>query len=315
MQDAKIKVSHSELMSFDKCEFNWDLSYRQGWMKREKKSNLAIGTIYHECLNIHYKNLGQDTVSLVKDYLLRVTREWREEIHGTDLNNLQIGGRLAIRFIEDWAGYADREYEIVDTEKYVEVELKTPKGRSYTLCGIIDGLFLHKESWKLWVVERKTVGQGKFWSDIEIIMDAQTPTYTAALREMGLDVFGILYDMANTYQYAKPQEQPIEKFFQRKKTYRTPVELDGFLTEMGRQVDDMIDKRENPEWIPRRSLKRDCAGCFFQEPCLLSLKGVDIEPILEVDFMPRRKTEYGAPIENQNTPNPTGFGGSFQSDV
>lgn len=312
MQAPLIKTSHSEIMSFDRCQFAHDLSYRQQWQKKEKKANLAIGTIYHECLAIHYSNPGQDTVALIKDYLKLCVQQWKEEVHGTDLNNLNIAGRLAIRFVEDFAAYADRDWDIVDVEKYVEVDIKTPKGRPYTLCGVIDRLAIHKENRKLWVVEGKTVGQGKFWSDIEILMDAQTPTYAAALREMGLDVFGIVYDMANTYQYAKPQEQPIEKFFQRKKTYRTPTELDNFLIETGRQVDIMIEAKENPDFIPRRSLKRDCAGCFFQEPCLLSMKGVDIAPILEVDYMRR---ERGSADKNYETASSPSFGGSSQPGI
>jgi len=99
------------------------------------------------------------------------------------------------------------------------------------------------------------------------------------MREhLGIDIFGLMYNMINTYDYKNPPSS--DKLFLRKRTYRTPQELDSIMHEIGATVDDMIENQDNPI----RNLNRDCSWCEFQDPCLMSMKGMDIEPLMEDVF-------------------------------
>lgn len=123
-------------------------------------------------------------------------------------------------------------------------------------------------------------------------MDPQLPAYAMVMREkLGIDIFGLMYNMLNTYDYKSPP--PPEKLFLRKRTYRTPEELDSVLKEIGATVDDMIDNAENPI----RNLTRDCSWCEFQDPCLMSMKGMDIQPLMEDVFEQKGPRPDAARIE------------------
>jgi hypothetical protein len=135
-------------------------------------------------------------------------------------------------------------------------------------------------------------------------MDSQMPMYCAALRATGRDVFGIIINMVNTYDYKKPQEQTPDKLFRREKTYRTAHELDSVLFHVGLSVERKWEAQTNPNWTPIRSLNKDCDRCAFQEPCLFEIKGIDAAPIL--------RAKYAKKEHHQTTNDPVSGGGTLR---
>lgn len=273
-----IRVSHSQINEWDRCRFSYFLSYREKWRPKQKAYPLTLGSTVHTLLEDYYRGVMEDNRNLLERHRNKV-QELSGSVADTDeLQALSHAGSLVERYITDFAFYEDAGYEVVDVEKHYVVELTTPQGNPYEFELYFDLMLLHKQSQRLWIVDHKTHKSNPL-NPTQIMMDRQLPSYALVMRElMGVDVFGMIYNMLNTYDYKKPP--PPEKLFKREKTYRTPEELNSIMKEIGYAVDDILENRDNP----RRSLTRDCSWCKFQEPCLMGMKGMNMKSILEENF-------------------------------
>lgn len=270
-------VSYSQVSTFDRCELAWDLSYRKGWKTTKTFQKMELGSMTGKLLNELYRTKEEDSI-------LPLINSWLEgPTDGFILPNIATATWLAKRYFHDVM--PSQAFRVIGIEKHFEVLLTTPLGRKYILQGFID-LLVENLDGSIWVWEHKTTG--RFWSPIQAQMDPQLPTYAAGLRELGIDVVGIVVNQLNNYNYAKKEQVTPDKLFKQEHTYRTPVELDNFLVNVGRKVDRMIDLGPFPE----RSLRRECDRCQFQEPCLMQMKGLKIEDILAVGF--RQKSTFAA---------------------
>lgn len=293
MEDT-IRVSHSKLQQWRRCRFAWNLSYVGKWEPIKTAYPLKLGSLIHELLEDYYRGVMDGE----RDSIQRLSNTVQEKSQSLEdqesLQALSQGSELVRRYIEEFAIYEDVEFLPVDVEKHYVVELETPKGRKYEFELYFDLLLMHKESRKLWMVDHKTHKSRPF-SDIDIMMDPQLPAYAMVMREkLGIDIFGLVYNQINTYDYKNPA--PADKLFSRKKTYRTPEELDTSVAEIGAVVDDMIENQDNPY----RNLTRDCSWCKFQEPCLMDMKGMDMTPILETSFQ-QKKERPVEPLESEES--------------
>lgn len=258
-------VSHSQLTTLDRCSFAWDISYVKGWRPKERKRSLETGSMIHELLAVWYREQDERCVD-------EAIEKWLETAN-TETFALQSAAHaawLVKEYIQKFAPSHDR-FEIISVEEHFEIPLVTPKGREYHLQGYTD--LVTRQEGQIWLWDHKS--GAKFWNPTEVMMDSQMPLYAAAMRAQGRDVFGIVINMLNTYDYKDKSKATPDKLFRRELTYRTPEELNAILLNAGMMVDEIID---GPEI--RRSLRKDCSFCQFQEPCLLSLKGLPIEDIL-----------------------------------
>lgn len=286
-----LTVSHSKLSKWRRCRFAWNLSYVENWKPKVTAYPLRLGSEVHAFLEDYYRGViegEQDAIARLENFTrVRLANSSADD----DLQIIANASALVKRYIVEFALFEDQGFIPVDVEKHYTVELETPKGRPYNFELYFDLLLLHQESGRLWMVDHKT-HKSRPYSDTDIMMDPQLPAYAMVMREkLGIDIFGLMYNMLNTYDYKSPP--PPEKLFLRKRTYRTPEELDSVLKEIGATVDDMIDNAENPI----RNLTRDCSWCEFQDPCLMSMKGMDIQPLMEDVFEQKGPRPDAARIE------------------
>jgi hypothetical protein len=87
--------------------------------------------------------------------------------------------------------------------------------------------------------------------------------------------------------------------FKRMPSYRNPHELEKIVEEMGLTVDQMVATQQTN--IRRRSLKRDCSMCQHQELCLIDLKGLPIDGVIEArykdkDFFSKQDLDINAAL-------------------
>jgi hypothetical protein len=288
-----IRVSNSQLGQFDRCHFAWHLGYEQGWAAKEVAQPLALGSFVHELLAIYYRN--KDNVD--PDEFINLASENYLMEAGSNLQKLEIvqrGLTIVKRYIP-YAKQQDKHWNVIDVEKRFEIPLVTPMGVEYVLEGIIDLLYATGNG-NLWLVDHKTVGHGKFWSDIEILMEPQMPTYAAGLRELGMPIFGITYNMLNTYEYKNKIPLP-DQVFKRLNTHKTDQELANHLINMGNTVDEMVAVSSGN--VRKRSMKRECSYCQFQDPCLAAVKGIDPLPLLEANFKNKKELQLEAVSSQQ----------------
>ncbi len=109
--------------------------------------------------------------------------------------------------------------------------------------------------------ERLTVEDSGFGNQISLLQIDKLHCNCAALKSQGVEIYGIIFDLINTYEYKKPPE--LDKLFSREKTYRTPAELENILHQTGLGVDEIL----NHSGSYRKSQHRDCDFCPFFEPC------------------------------------------------
>lgn len=275
------QISFSQMGTWNRCKFKWELSYVHGYKPKSYPANMRLGSFCHTLLEYYYKNVAEgrfvsrnEAGAFVQDYV----RSSMDPKEYNDLEVIHSGVRLITRYIRDFAPEADSRFEPIVVEEKFVVPFKTPKGKDYELV-IIPDLLMKHESGKVWLLDHKTMGSARFWTDTELLMDVQQSMYSLALRKIGMDIFGNIYNMLNTYQYKDYDGTPPTKLFSRELTHRTNTELHNIEIEVGKAVDDMLDTTEY-----RRSLQRDCSRCWFQEPCLLGLKGMDIKQALEAQF-------------------------------
>lgn len=268
MSESELTISHSQLGVWNKCRFAYHLSYVQGWTKKSKEKYFARGGEIHDILAEHYKG---DPDALKK---------WMQGALASNLDYELVDqiSWLMGRYFNDYAPYEDRDIEVVEVEKEFTIDLETPEGRTVTLHGFVD--LVKKVNGKLWLVDHKTSGSAKFWSENEIVMDSQLPTYMGLLNRHGYDIFGCEFNFLNTYEYKKRNEVGPDKLFKRARTYRTEIEVDNILLEFGKACDDILNNRDKV----RRSLSKDCSRCQFFDPCHLSLKGMNIEELMPASF-------------------------------
>lgn len=285
--------SYSQFQAWDRCEELWFYSYARNWFKKSKGRALNLGTEVHLAMKEWYDMAiarvpKEDRKERMFTYYQQRVNDNSDDMEMLDVIRKSMA--LSMRYFNEFAPVEDRGHRILKTEYHFTVPFKTHRGRNFILQGYVDVLSEYAE--KLWAWDHKTM-VSNFWSPTMVMMEPQTPLYCAALREQGEDVHGVIINMFNTYDYAKPENATTEKLFSREKSYRTVTELNTFVTDMLTMADRLFDNY----WTPLRSKRLDCKNCGFQEPCLLRIKGIDDEPLLHEEYEQKRKMEIPLNIQ------------------
>lgn len=293
-------VSHSQLLSWNRCEFQWYLGYAEGWTQREKSDPLVLGTLIHDDLHVWYRTRG--SVPAVKQNYEKHLIEYGYKDDAFPLLAEEMW--LMDQYMENFSPSNDRSFLVEATEEHFIFALWTPKGRKYYLQGYVDVRGLDSSNANSrWLWDHKT-GQ-KFWTLTEFDTDIQLPLYAAAYTLNGMQVFGVLLNQLNTYRFKNKMKVNPEQLFRRDFNFLTVKQQANILTEVGKAVDSMIDMplEYDPlygDQLPRRRMSRDCKYCWFREPCFTALKGYSLQQSLEVNF--RRKSDPPESRENYVEP-------------
>lgn len=286
------KVSFNQLLSWDRCRFLWKLKYIDKMDTTRKGPALQLGTMGHELLCDWYATGVDHSDSFANKWM----SDW-SSLRPEEHQAIATAITMFKAYIYEFAPQADRHYTVESLEEHFEVELTTPTGRPYILEGYIDQVRLDQNGHR-WVDDYKWTQ--RFWSPLEIQMDGQLTYYAAALAILGRPVHGTSLTQVNTYPYKDRSKKTVDDLFKRELIYRSPQEQAAVMHEVGLMVDDMLDVRgSNTPDDYRRSLRRDCNRCYFQEPCALGLKGVDPVAFMAMSpaFMPKTNSREAQTLE------------------
>lgn len=273
-------VSHSQLGVWNRCSHKWHLSYQEGWSNKDQPIYFQRGGLIHEALAEYYERVRNGTITLGDDSILKhLSMNWIEE--GVPVEMVNDVMQIVRRYITDFSPFEDKDLEILEVEERFVMDLETPLGRPYKLQGIIDLVVRLKSTGKIFIFDHKSSGSASFRTDEALAMDTQLPSYVHLLREHGTDVFGMVFNFLNTYNYKDRRNTPVDKLFKRVPSYRTERELSVILHETGKAVDEIYDRRNNP----RRSYAYDCDRCNLQELCLMGMRGIDLDREKPVNFV------------------------------
>lgn len=266
-------VSFYQLLTWDRCQFQWWLMYNQRFGRYRKGYATELGTMGHAMLFDLYKT-GQDNSA---DFANKWLEDW-ENLDAEQMSNIHIAVAQFKLYRELFMPVHDANLVTEALEYHFEVLLVTPQGRRFILQGYIDRMSRDREG-RLWIEDYKWTQ--RFWSPTKILMHPQLTYYAGALRELGITVHGLLITQVNTYPYkeATRKKKTVDDLFKRERIFRNDQEIDNVMWEVGLMMDEMLEARErDAEGTQngfRRSLRDDCEKCWYQEPCIMGIKGID----------------------------------------
>lgn len=284
-------LSYSQLQVWDRCEYAWHYNYERNLVRKSVSNSGTLGLRIHSLLETHFSHVAEgapwdDAIEFVESQLAAMTNDaYSNNLPVEIVQEIGRAGKLVLLFLRGPARGIYNGHVIMDVEKHFEVILETPSGFNFILQGYVDLVTAYQG--KIYIEDHKSTANAAFWNPVEIMMDPQLTLYWYALRILGIPVHSIFYNFFNTYEYKKPVDN--DKLFKREPSYRTEVELENFALELLTEVDRLVQAKENPNYKYRRSLRRDCKNCAYQQPCLYALKGIDPEPILLSNFIEKSK--------------------------
>jgi len=163
-------------------KFNW--RYNEKLTPIKQSSAITLGQIVHEAFDRHYK--GEDDQSV----LAYIKKTYDEEIASTspdEQEHLTIGKYTAIGMFGH-CPFLKSHFEEVLSEK--EFRVKLSRGVYYK--GRVDGLVKKDGMW--WIRELKTTSQTQRQFGQRASISAQATGYVWALKQLGYDIKGVMYD-------------------------------------------------------------------------------------------------------------------------
>jgi hypothetical protein len=195
--DLRVLTS-SELKTFRRCPREHRLSYVELVRPAYRDAAMRFGTLVHQALEAWW-NASDARLAAALDVLSTAL----------DVDPYELAKAEAMLAAYD-ARWRDEPLEVIAVEAEFETAIVNPAtgkpSKTYKLRGKVDALVHHIPSGRVLIVEHKTSSED-FGAGSEYVkrlrLDSQISTYYAALRDLGHDVAGILYDVLG-----KPKHEP-----------------------------------------------------------------------------------------------------------
>jgi hypothetical protein len=263
-------------------KFYW--RYNQKLTPIKQSSALSLGSAVHEAFDLFYKKVPKETI------ISELRKSFDEEIAQAspdEAEPLTINRYIAMGMFLSFP-YFDTEFEVVESEKEFRVKLM----RGVHFIGRVDGLVKKNGTW--WLRELKTTGQTLRQFNQRIDTASQGTAYVWAMRQLGYDVKGIMYDYIKKPLLRKRVSEDQFEFGSRivgdyrdRKdfyygqifSYRSEQEINEWYKDACSLSRDMVGKRRSQRYYRNTS---DCYAynyecpykkiCFEEKPDSLTLQ-------------------------------------------
>lgn len=306
-------VSWSEIQTWCACRMKWHWVYEVGIVPKRIERAPSVGSCGHVAIAAVLKG---------KDWK-RAVYNWQEQeidkrsLFEEEEAEIQAVVDLILGIIPRYLNQYHDDFEPVLVEHRFEIPVRCIKSR---LIGYWDAIVRGKDD-HLWLMETK-FPQQRFRTDDNLDLDGQIGTYQYAAHRLGYPIVGTIYNQIlgrlpaipkinkdgsisraavytdwetyanfvikqglNLDDYQEMIGKLVDfKFFQRNHIYRPLIETRLFARDMERRIWDMQKSKKH---IYRSESSIICGMCSYRELCLESLKGGDIEYIIENQFEPK----------------------------
>lgn len=295
-----LKVSPSEIAKFRRCRRSWALTYFYRWGVNQAQapatSVALLGTRIHAALEAYY-GYGIDPVAAI-GVIYNAERAVRPEAEA-DLTSEQDWATIMLSGYLEWAAETgiDEEYDVVATERAIEVPILLENGEMAIVSGKLDQIVRRKMDGAILVRDWKTVGT-LHKADM-IVLDEQMRVYswllTAASDGMRVDgaLFAMLLRSKRTARASGPFYEQVHISYNGHDHNSMLIRLRGVLSEMDRvtrQLRGGMDHRQ----IAYPSPMTDRCGwdCSFKNVCPLFDDGSRAEDAMRGNFAQRDPYGY-----------------------
>lgn len=309
--------STSSLSTFASCPKLYEFKYEKMLDTPGYSSPLTVGSLFHALIEGHIKNINafdREILSL------------KDRIDNEHHSKIDQDAAFVSMFFSEWknrwegdGGFSNDKFEWIESEK--EWAFNSDE-KHHVLAGKGDGLVRHKEWGTIFYYEFKTASDRDRDSYIDRLqIDSQVSNNILALRNRGIDVQGVLYDVAwkpslirKTGRKTMPDEtveefhaRIIEKIrenretqFQREIIYRNDATLDWHKQDLEATFDAIDFARERGRFFRNtKSCNLYGSRCAFFSACL--------EGKAELESLYTRRArklpELSKEIQNDNTVN------------
>ena len=319
MTDTIPLIRTSERNDFKRCEFQWYLRWRLGYVPRRLKTSLWFGTGWHRVMDARYP-LGKKRGSVKamkkawdnycdETYKRSIYVEKRDVDETEYMDARELGHLLIPAYVDEYG--QDEEWEVLAVEVPFQIDVPSPTDPATTLAvyaGTMDKVLRHLVSKELWLEDHKTC---RAFPDFRFLtLDDQAGSYVWVgpevfrhLKIIGMDdvIEGIIFDYtrkgkpdtremdANGQRLnldgsvSKRQPTPL---FHREYVYRSEYER----VEMSRRVmveaERMQRAREGGLDSLMKTPTKDCpTQCPVFELCEMHEQGYDWKELADTAFV------------------------------
>lgn len=256
-----------------------------GLQPRHHSDNLTRGTVGHKVIEDYYQAI-KDGHSRQSAFIK--ARDAHIKKMGENPDQAEIYSEVLGFFTAYHEMYMDEEYEPLVLEYNFEYKIDDELVFPFTP----DAIFKHKPTGKIYVVDHKFLY--RFYQDRVFPILPQMLRYAYALRQMGYQVDGYIYNMISTDKRAK-----IENKFRRHKVEFTKtheVKMVQVFSEMLFVMEQIIKDKKDEMWdakVARNMSSFSCANCPFLELCVAELENQNGVALLVKSFYESNKYGYG----------------------
>lgn len=276
--------SNTEITTYNTCRMQHYYAYELGLEPVEPSVPLYRGQLGHSALETYYSLLQgglsveeatEGAIFVVDGELTRIAEEepWNSK-------KLLEATQIRLRILQYSQQYPSEPFEVVSVEQKYKTDVTgelsfgfipdlivtMTKGPKRGQMGLIDHKFQY--NWK--TVE-------------ENMLDGQLAKYRKALRLNDLPVQWIMFNQIRTRDM---NYKTISDMYRRDYGLVNEIAGDIMWSEQAETMQDIVEKTGPP----RRALApMVCKPCPFKQPCMLSLGGMDVKKILEMEFKPRQR--------------------------
>jgi len=267
------QLSNSKIKCFMRCPRKYEYEYIRNLSPRAVATPLEFGRIFH---------------SAMEDILLK--RDWRESVNrqfdrwgraqGDSIDQVKFD-KLYGTIIGMLTNYETEvvphdDFEVVSTEEVITAKINAPFGLP-VFVGTVDAIV--KRNGQLYVMEHKSAADLRV---DHLMLDPQVTRYAWALREMGMDIKGTIYNIVRKVAPTARSKPPY--------TYREIIfRGDDVLDECGLELYEIAQNMSATKSYPRNPT-RDCTwDCAYRHLCEAELGGGDASSLIENNYQTREE--------------------------
>lgn len=279
------RLSNSSATVARSCWKKFEWMYIHNLSPITQPIGMQLGKILHQAFDMYYNDFDEQEV---EDYIVLQCDELIKEADPYKQEDFQIAKYIALGA---W-NYFPKEWRDEYDEVQSEIKFHIPLTKDVDFCGIIDGLV--KKDGKWFIRELKSTGLSFPQFERKANISPQVTGYVYALRKMGIEVKGIMYDFikkpllrknindtVDTYcarivqDYAKRPQF----YFHRHFTYRSDMDIKLYEQDLKQLAEDITDRIKSKKFYrnPNNCLNynTECPYkkvCFDEKPDPLTLK-------------------------------------------
>mgnify|MGYP003295993077 CR=1 FL=1 len=256
-----------------------------GLQPTHHSDSLTRGTIGHKVLEDYYQAI-KDGHS--RQSAMLTARDAHIKAMGENPHQAEMYSETLQFFLNYHEFYMDEEYEPLILEYNFEYQIHEELIFPFKP----DAIFKHKPTGKIYVVDHKFLY--RFYQDRVFPILPQLLRYAYALRQMGYQVDGYIYNMVSTDKRAQPQNR-----FKRHKVEFTKAhdrKMVKVFGEMLETMEEIVAAKKDELWeakVKRNMSSFSCANCPFLELCTAELEGQPGIGLLVKQFYESNKYGYG----------------------